>query len=85
MKVSGSGVFGDWKQPLLLNSRPNGDWEVTLIIPAGAPDAEYKYFVEQNGGTALWEGGSNRVARLSEVSEGQFVEIRDSWRVSLSC
>lgn len=82
LKVSGSGVFGDWKQPLLLNSRPNGEWEVTLIIPATTTlkDAEYKYVVEQNGGTQLWEGGSNRVARLSEVSEGQFMEIRDTWR-----
>jgi hypothetical protein len=81
VKVSGSSVFGDWKKPLTLNSRDNGDWEVTLIIPSNAPNAEYKYFVEELGGSTVWEGGVNRVARLSEVSEGQFMEIRDSWRV----
>lgn len=80
VKVSGSGLFGDWKQPLTLNARENGDWEVTLIIPAKTADAQYKYFVEELGGTTKWEGGANRVARLSEVSEGQFMEIRDSWR-----
>lgn len=81
VKVSGSGIFGDWKNPVTLNSRENGDWEVTLIIPTNAPDAEYKYYVEELGGTQLWEGGLNRIARLSEVSEGQFMEIRDTWRV----
>ena len=81
MKVSGSGVFGEWKQPMALNARENGDWEVTLIIPNNAPDAEYKYFVEELGGTTTWEGGLNRIARISEVAEGQMMEIRDTWRV----
>eukprot|EP00026_Physarum_polycephalum_P001791 Phypoly_transcript_01794.p1 GENE.Phypoly_transcript_01794~~Phypoly_transcript_01794.p1 ORF type:complete len:844 (+),score=102.29 Phypoly_transcript_01794:62-2593(+) len=84
VKVSGSGIFGDWKQPLALNSRENGDWEVTLIVPSNTPDTEYKYFVEELGGSTQWEGGVNRIARLSEVSEGQMMEIRDTWRTRAS-
>jgi hypothetical protein len=84
VKVSGSGIFGDWKQPVALNSRENGDWEVTLIVPSNTPDTEYKYFVEELGGSTQWEGGLNRIARLSEVSEGQMIEIRDTWRVCTS-
>lgn len=79
--VSGGGVLGDWKQPVPLNSRANADWEVTLIVPADTADLDYKYYVDQLGGTAQWEGGGNRTARLSQLSEGQMMEIRDNWRV----
>lgn len=84
VKVSGGDMFGDWKNPLALNARENGDWEITLIVPPNSTDVQYKYFVEEQGGTTQWEGGVNRVARLSEVASGQFMEIRDTWRTRAS-
>ena len=70
--------LGAWKEedafPMYYNG--DGEWEASIVSDT-FQDFEYKYLVKAHNHAGKWEGGKNRIFRISEHG---ILEIRDYWR-----
>ncbi|CAG9317362.1 unnamed protein product [Blepharisma stoltei] len=84
--ITGSSeILGNWdvSSALELEWSPGNIWKISLPIPEGQlSDFEYKY-VCVKGADAVWEGGSNRVLKLSDgkpKGESLIFNRHDAWQ-----
>jgi 4-alpha-glucanotransferase len=79
--LSGSSEeFGRWSvtKALKMNFRGNGNWEITIDEVQPTDRIEYKYFVQDEAGTQIWEWGRNHFLDLKDGLNEIFVN--DSWQ-----
>ncbi|KYQ94039.1 4-alpha-glucanotransferase [Tieghemostelium lacteum] len=82
-----SSILGNWKSidAQKLKYGDNGDWELLLAIEQNQQSiVEYKYFVMDTNGEAIWEAGPNRKFDLSKLDSSVVHEFRDTYQSSTS-
>ncbi len=78
--------LGAWDESKALNMNSKigigGRWEVEIEVAQSKKfDLEYKYFIQNNGGTKSWEWGDNRNITILP-SRHHLVSVNDFWRAA---